>query len=336
MALHRYQQIFDGTIPGGGFFASLLYLRSPFAGTITRIDIWTASNVSGDAIFNIKLDGVAQFAGAARPKILSGTKTVAKTGLSIAVTRGQVLTLDLEQNPLVSPPRPVVLEYEIDDGIAAGSSNGLSFFSPDAVYASPSAQDDEFTDSSLDAKWTSHGNPLKTENAPDSNLLLAGDTGATGINGFLQTIVDGDFKYRAKIYPSFEDNTHYAGTVISVGTSGTHYVLEMRGQSSGQNMDSNVGRWTNRTTFSTSLASPTYSIPNGTPYYLEIDRNQTASTTTFRISFDGIYFKTLHQVTSDSNAYTRIGIHCRGVGGLNRFDWFRKLQGSFTGKLITV
>lgn len=123
MALHRYERIYTGTTVRSPI-GSLLYVRAPVTGTIKRVDVWTGSNLSiGTAVFNVYQNGTALWTGGSRPTIASGSLVVSKTGLSFAVTRGDILTLDLESIGQAGPPSPITFLIEIDDG-----DNGLIEF----------------------------------------------------------------------------------------------------------------------------------------------------------------------------------------------------------------
>lgn len=116
--IHHFVQNYEIT-PGLTDLSSVVLnlLRSRLiAGTIRRFDIIAGGNLSGgSAIFNLRVDGVAQFAGDARPTILSGTASASKLGLNIAVTRGSRITLDLENNPHSGNLFPVTLLVDIED-----------------------------------------------------------------------------------------------------------------------------------------------------------------------------------------------------------------------------
>lgn len=114
MALQRYERIYNGTTvrsPVG----SLLYLRAPVTGTIRRVDVWLASNLSiGTAVFNVYQNGTPLWTGGSRPSIASGSLVVSKTELSFAAVSGDILTLDLESIGQAGPLSPIVFVIEID------------------------------------------------------------------------------------------------------------------------------------------------------------------------------------------------------------------------------
>lgn len=100
---------------------AIIVLRAPLAGTITRIDLWSAVAVSGDAVFDLRKNGTSVFADPnARPKIASGATGGSATNLSISVQRGDVLTLDLVQCPTNGVAAPAFASLTIDDGAASG------------------------------------------------------------------------------------------------------------------------------------------------------------------------------------------------------------------------
>lgn len=127
MALHRYEKNFIPTgvreisdITSVSFVRSLLYMRVPFSGgLIKRLAIWTGSNLSGStsAVFNLSVNGTYYWDDASRPAIAPGDQFAEKTGLSIAVNDGDILTLDLVQNPRDGSFTPLTMVIEIEDGI---------------------------------------------------------------------------------------------------------------------------------------------------------------------------------------------------------------------------
>lgn len=127
MALHRYQQVLTAPISGASVVSSIFYVRAPFDGTIKRLDVWIASAVASEVVFNMRKNGVAQFSGSERPAIAIGQTTGAKTGLAIDVVRGDRITIDVDVNATGGAPSPIAFEIEVDDGISgSGETNTAS------------------------------------------------------------------------------------------------------------------------------------------------------------------------------------------------------------------
>lgn len=87
------------------------------AGTITDIDIWQDfASSAGANIYNLFLNGVAQFAGGSRPTIAAAGTHVHLGSLSITVADGDVLEFDIQS---VSPDGltlPVYFRVTIETG----------------------------------------------------------------------------------------------------------------------------------------------------------------------------------------------------------------------------
>lgn len=77
----------------------LAYMRAS-GQPIKEIRIWTNTpNLFGEAVFNVRLNGVAMMNGAARPTISSGENFINLTGLNFPTALGDVITLLLEEMP---------------------------------------------------------------------------------------------------------------------------------------------------------------------------------------------------------------------------------------------
>jgi len=73
----------------------------------------------GTWFFNVRVNGASQFAGAGRMQINTSQRSVTKSGLDIAVTLDQPITLDLEVKGQFSLPQPISFFVEIEDGLPA-------------------------------------------------------------------------------------------------------------------------------------------------------------------------------------------------------------------------
>lgn len=95
---------------------SVMYLRVVASGTIKNIYLYVGENiVSGSAIFNIRLNGVTQFSGVNRIFVNAPGNTGSKTGLAIAVTKGDVIQLDLEDpGASFTVAAPVVMLIDVE------------------------------------------------------------------------------------------------------------------------------------------------------------------------------------------------------------------------------
>ncbi|MGH9962293.1 MAG: hypothetical protein ACREBC_35090 [Pyrinomonadaceae bacterium] len=116
MAIIPVEKIYEGTRLNR-VTLGVMHVRTPVTGTIKSMYLWVPAFTFGPAAFNIRLNGVAQFTGVHRFVFNDGDTLKSKTGLSIAVTRGDTIELDLEEVPQAGISVPVVLLIEIDDGV---------------------------------------------------------------------------------------------------------------------------------------------------------------------------------------------------------------------------
>ncbi len=86
-----------------GEVANVVGFRQMETKTLEQLLITVGDVSDTDAIFNLYVDGVAQFAGAARPKIIAGQTTVIKSGLNIEIPQFARVTAYLESGDAVSP-----------------------------------------------------------------------------------------------------------------------------------------------------------------------------------------------------------------------------------------
>jgi hypothetical protein len=90
--------------------ANVMYLRSPVTGTLDTIRlIVPTSGFTASWYFNVRKNGVALYGGTGRILINPSNLDSAKTAQNIAVTRGDVLQLDLEQTGAGVLSTPIVL-----------------------------------------------------------------------------------------------------------------------------------------------------------------------------------------------------------------------------------
>lgn len=102
--------------------SNLVVFRS-IAGVLKTLDISLSGITDADVIFNFRLNGVTQFTGAGRPKIVAGQSHVGLTGLSISLADDDLLAFDCEVMT-GAVPVPVYFRITVEDGIA-GSSGAL-------------------------------------------------------------------------------------------------------------------------------------------------------------------------------------------------------------------
>lgn len=246
-------------------------------------------------------------------------------------SNGQVLTADSAEATGVKWATP---------SGGGGSSNGFSYFCPDAPYLAPSAFDDEFSGASLDAKWSTIGTPTIEYNTPSSHLRM--QAGDTGFNGICQTIVSGAaHKFRIKTYAPERIGDHF-GLYVGIGTTEFYgLTLYKFGSSPNPSCGLAIGchfpRSGGFSLFSSQyleLANHIYGYQGA--WWLEVEI--TSGDMICRFSRDGINFVQMFQ-TGNNWGFTRIciGGDNNNAAGKRLVDWFRKVDSSgYTGKLITI
>jgi hypothetical protein len=101
---------------------------SPIAGTITRLKVTVSSAVIGGVWkFNVSKNGVYLFTTAAAFAISLGDPDDEKTGLSIAIAKGDVISWDLVQAGSGSLIAPFYFETDIDNGFVAGEKKTITY-----------------------------------------------------------------------------------------------------------------------------------------------------------------------------------------------------------------
>lgn len=94
---------------------NLLSFRAMANGTIKALNLWMPTNTGAtSAIFNLRINSVAQFTGASRLIVASSQSSAAKTGLSTAVTLGDLIELSVEQVPSVGIGTPVEFLMKVE------------------------------------------------------------------------------------------------------------------------------------------------------------------------------------------------------------------------------
>jgi hypothetical protein len=110
---------------------TVLGFRSTVTGTIKVITIWARDNVSADVTFDVNKgtvnsDLTTLFSGT-KPKILSGSHEGINSGLSIAVTAGDLITLDID-NINGNTLNLLSFKVEIDDGVSGAQAVNTQSF----------------------------------------------------------------------------------------------------------------------------------------------------------------------------------------------------------------
>lgn len=101
-----------------------------FDGTLERVDVYAPGLTIGSFIFNLYINGVAQFTGVDRLIVDPSNKHAQKTGLAIDIVDGDVVSVNLEgfsegtdSKGLIYPPFEFAIEVDDGEGGGGGSSD---------------------------------------------------------------------------------------------------------------------------------------------------------------------------------------------------------------------
>lgn len=96
------------------------YVQSPLDGFLQDVYLSVGSAIPTDAIFDVMKNGVSLWSGspANRPKILGGQSSGSKLAVNAAISKGDILRVDLAQVPAGGLPVPFVIRLVLYDTIA--------------------------------------------------------------------------------------------------------------------------------------------------------------------------------------------------------------------------
>jgi hypothetical protein len=242
---------------------------------------------------------------------------------------------DLTDVNAPSPSDQDVLTYDSGSGLwipqaaPGGGGGGGGLYSPDYAYASPGSFDDEFDAGSLDAKWTNQGSAVVSFNIPNHVSIKPG----ASLSALTQS-ASGDRTFRMKLrFPPVAAASLAMGFLLrDSGSFFQTYIFDAT------NGNFSYDRWTGPTTFFSQGIIGTkaaFSQTGDSPIYLELKYIDSTKTSYFSISRDGVVW---HLISSNGTvaggAMDKIGIAIYGTAGSTEFtyiDWFRELQGVYTG-----
>jgi hypothetical protein len=171
---------------------------------------------------------------------------------------------------------------QIGPFITGSSASLKSYWAVDAPPTSPTSQDDEFNDGSLNGKWSEYdpGSKLTvTESSTYKHLQLlsASGGGAWTVAGIYQAIPAGDFTITVRIAP-LAPGANYYMTGLALWEDATNsaakiqdYVMSIRG--GGLNLSSHY--YTAYNNLSTTPVDLTINYNWSSFYYMRIRRNST-------------------------------------------------------------
>jgi hypothetical protein len=213
-------------------------------------------------------------------------------------------------------------------GGGGGGANSSSFqaFDIQVPPTSPSALDDEFNGSSLDAKWTQvnwAGLTSYDVNSTKPGALWTNNaSGGLLLRTILQAIPAGDFTIITRLWPAAQDETNFSqlGLLLTDGTTagaGNQYFFGLA-----QIHDVQRLTYTNFDTFNSFLQADR--IADASPTIFQISRSGTTYTLTF--SYDGRTFLPYFSGTlpfTPTNFGLVVGNQGTGRQVQTSFDFFR-------------
>ena len=231
-----------------------------------------------------------------------------------------------------------------------GDESGLEFIansnavpawvtnSPDNVPASPAAEDDEFTEGSLDAKWTWQSQGSATVSFPGYALFKVNTTGSVAHRYITQPTPTGNWSITAKLTASGMPSSTTGGTSGSGWTNIFACGLALRESATGKvhniylTYDSFLRIYTQHFTNNTFSTTPFFfdHLREQAWYWLRIEKNSTNYL--FSASYDGVTFFQFGSETIASfftTAANQIGIVMDARTGATDFwmavNYFRRL-----------
>lgn len=322
--------------------------RSPLAniarfrleeGTIETIDIWTDFPIAESGIiqrFTARLNGVDLFPDPDDQLDLAGTDHAVIDGLAIAAVDGDILAIDLTAVSGSGVNAPIYFRVGMTTAGGGGGGSSVGVFSPDPPYVAPDGVDDEFNGGSLDPKWTTAINPPGTAfNLPSIVDLTPGH--ASAMSAIVQAVGNVDAVWRMKVFPAKLTPSTFAIGFVTKSAAGanyrnTFYLNCTNGQFGYDEWVFSTGVFTSHGT------GITWNATELGPVYMELAYTAATHALKWRISSDGVTWKEIASTNTLSfGDIESIGIFCNGsaaAGEVARVEWFRKLQGNYTGGLI--
>lgn len=193
----------------------------------------------------------------------------------------------------------------------------------DVPPASPDADDDEFPGTSLSGSWSwvNQGSAVATVSYSMVNLSIASDTAADRLRLLVKAAPSTPYAITVKAYKNSRPD-EFGGPALIVRNSSSGKVLSMHLDQSSAGVRLDVTKWTNATTFSTSILNMTHYMKM---LYMRIENDGT--NVNFKISQDGVGFYQIATTTLADfvTSVDQIGFGYYGYDkGINvGFDYFR-------------
>lgn len=117
--IQNFQKIRKQNI--AGVTSQLLLMRSPFNGQIKGLAVWMAAALAEQAIFNISINGTPQLSGSGRLIIAAASASGEVSGLSLAVSKGDLVLVDAQTVGASGITAPVEINLYVDDLVVVSS-----------------------------------------------------------------------------------------------------------------------------------------------------------------------------------------------------------------------
>lgn len=250
--------------------------------------------------------------------------------------QGDVLTVEITDAALGARGLNIVPPYIQAITISGGSSGtptSISSYPLDAVPTSPNSRDDEFSGSSLDAKWTHPINSvcLSTVSVSSSWLSITSDVSGKRVVGIMQAMPTGSFSVSAKLVePDLSGYDIRSGLFMGV-SGGLAHILGpfVHDVAHGVICSSTLSTTADWASYDGYLVTRTFDV--NTPSWLRIRWNASTSTMYFDLSVNGVAWGNWTSRNSLSQpGYAGICIYSNGanlaVGRRLFADWFRVVE----------
>lgn len=229
------------------------------------------------------------------------------------------------------------------DQTGGGGGGGSAIYDKldiDAPYASPSTEDDEFNAGTLDSKWLASWDTPPTASFGRPKLLsLEGTSGSGMSQAIMQAVSNVDQTYRMKVasFPKNPASNPLIGFAARYGSDRWDvYVFDAGSRVFRRYIGlSSAGIYQQFNDNDLSVPWPRGAIP---PLYLQWKYTASGEAVVWSYSVDGFEFEAIFTgVLQFSGALSHIGIFMVGGSGASNqvhIDWFRKLQGTYTGQAL--
>lgn len=219
----------------------------------------------------------------------------------------------------------------------SGGGSGGGNIGPDTHPTTPTAYDDEFETTSLNARWTWQHQITSTVTFGQGAATLKGNSGVGGVNGAMidQALPgSGTWKFRTKITFPYGISNYYGGIAVRQASNNAYIFAGYI--NNGGNAQWFVGKFNNFTTFGSTAASGTAGIGinmltiTTLPVYVEVEYDGT--NLTWRMSqtgYEGSFFQMFTEPATTFLTADHVGLVIDSQNTSTDtpivVDWFRRM-----------